>query len=127
MPLFHDVDYRVAAPGVRGAQLRSTAPYVNYSEIGKAEAPRGPPAADRAGGGVLHVPIAGSFPSLDPSLTDTLEQTECLTSIFETLTWAQDGVAGDAVARLRDPRRERRPRGSVSACAPTSASTTAGG
>ena len=92
LPLFHDVDYRVAAPGVRGAQLRSTAPYVNYSEIGKAEATPGRAAMDRAGGGVLHVPIAGSFPLLDPSLTDTLEQTETMTTIFETLTWAQDGA-----------------------------------
>ena len=42
VPLFHEVDYRIAGPRVRGLQLRSAAPYVNYAELGKAEA-----AADR--------------------------------------------------------------------------------
>ena len=90
VPLFHDVDYRIAVPALRGVQLRSTAPYVSYSEIGKTAAPSRP-AAERIAGGTLHVPISGSVPSLDPSLTETLEQTEVLTSVFETLTWAQDG------------------------------------
>ncbi|MGH9390256.1 MAG: ABC transporter substrate-binding protein, partial [Vicinamibacteria bacterium] len=31
VPLFHDVDYRIASPNVRGLQLRSTPPYVNYA------------------------------------------------------------------------------------------------
>ncbi len=92
VPLFHDVDYRIATPGVRGVQLRSTAPYVNYSEIGKAEASTVRVALEGAGGGMLHAGITGNIRSLDPALTDTLEQTEVLTTIFETLTWAHDGV-----------------------------------
>jgi ABC-type transport system substrate-binding protein len=92
VPLFHDVDYRIAAPGVRGVQLRSTAPYVNYAEIGKAEASAMRPAEGAAGGGTLHFGITGTVRNLDPALSDTLEQTEVLTSIFETLTWAHDGV-----------------------------------
>ncbi|HTD51588.1 MAG TPA: ABC transporter substrate-binding protein, partial [Thermoanaerobaculia bacterium] len=36
VPLFHDVDYRIANANVRGLQLRSVAPYVNYAEVGKA-------------------------------------------------------------------------------------------
>jgi len=89
VPLFHDVDYRIASPRVRGLQLRSTAPYVNYAEIGKVEAPAPEAAAERLpGGGVLQVPIAGVVRSLEPSLTTTVEQAETLPSVFETLTRA---------------------------------------
>jgi ABC-type oligopeptide transport system substrate-binding subunit len=93
VPLFHDVDYRIANAAVRGIQLHSTAPYVNYSEIGKAAAPSAPAAPDRQlGGGVLHVPIQGVVRSLDPSLTVTVEQADALPSVFETLTWAAEGT-----------------------------------
>jgi ABC-type transport system substrate-binding protein len=89
VPLFHDVDYRIASPRVRGLQLRSTAPYVNYSEIGKVEAPALEAAAEGLpGGGVLQVPVAGVVRSLEPSLASTAEQSEVLTSVFETLTHA---------------------------------------
>ncbi|HJW13593.1 MAG TPA: ABC transporter substrate-binding protein [Thermoanaerobaculia bacterium] len=88
VPLFHDVDYRIASPRVRGLQLRSTAPYVNYAEIGKTEigTEAGPERA--TGGGVLQIPIAGVVRSLEPSLASTVEQTEVMPSIFETLTQA---------------------------------------
>jgi ABC-type transport system substrate-binding protein len=88
VPLFHDVDYRVASPAVRGLELRSRPPFVNYAEIGKAEsaAPAGAPAARPWAAGILHVPIPGSFPELDPALSDTFEQAETLSMIFETLT-----------------------------------------
>ncbi len=93
VPLFHDVDYRIGSPKVRGLQLRSTAPYVNYAEVGKAAAPAPRTAADRQpGGGTLHVPIQGVVRSLDPALSETLEQAEVLPSIFETLTWAVEGT-----------------------------------
>ena len=39
IPLFHDVDYRIGSPALRGLVLHSSAPYVNYAELGKAEAP----------------------------------------------------------------------------------------
>ena len=35
VPLFHDVDYRIASTSVRGLQLRGTAPFVNYTDLGK--------------------------------------------------------------------------------------------
>ena len=91
VPLFHDVDYRIAAPSVHGIQLHSTAPYVNYSELGKAASPAAAPDAG-AGGGILHVPIQGLVRSLDPSLTSTVEQADVLPSIYETLTWAMEGT-----------------------------------
>jgi ABC-type transport system substrate-binding protein len=93
VPLFHDVDYRIANPMVRGIQLHSTAPYVNYADLGKAAAPAAPAALDpQIGGGVLHVPIQGVVRSLDPSLTGTVEQADVLPSVFETLTWAIEGT-----------------------------------
>ncbi len=94
VPLFHDVDYRIGRPNVRGLQLRSTAPYVNYLELGKAtDAPSAAAAPDRQiGGGVLHVPIQGVVRSLDPSLTVTVEQADVLPSVFDTLTWAVEGT-----------------------------------
>ncbi|HWZ85425.1 MAG TPA: ABC transporter substrate-binding protein [Thermoanaerobaculia bacterium] len=93
VPLFHDVDYRVANPTVRGIQLHATAPYVNYAELGKAAAPALAPVSDKqVGGGVLHIPIQGVVRSLDPSLTVTVEQADALPSVFETLTWAAEGT-----------------------------------
>jgi len=88
IPLFHDVDYRIASPRVRGLQLRSTAPYVNYAEIGKAAARVEAGPERMAGGGVLHAPVPGVVRSLDPSLSATVEQAEVLPCIFETLTQA---------------------------------------
>ncbi|HEV8232007.1 MAG TPA: ABC transporter substrate-binding protein [Thermoanaerobaculia bacterium] len=87
VPLFHDVDYRIAAPSVRGLVLKSTAPFINYTEVGKASTPLWAAAPGRAAAeGVLHVPIAGVVRSLDPALTDTVEQAEVLPNVYETLT-----------------------------------------
>jgi ABC-type transport system substrate-binding protein len=93
IPLFHDVDYRIGSPGLRGLQLHSTAPYVNYAEVGKTEAPAVRTAPDRqVGGGILQVPIAGVVRSLDPSQATTVEQAEVLPQIFQTLTMAVEGT-----------------------------------
>jgi ABC-type transport system substrate-binding protein/serine/threonine protein kinase len=95
VPLFHEVDYRIAAPRVRGMQLRSTAPYVNYAELGKAEAaaaPDRPGPERRTGGGILQVPIAGVVRTLDPAQCETLEQSEVVPCLFETLTRALEGT-----------------------------------
>ena len=89
VPLFHDVDYRIASPRVRGLQLRSVAPYANYAEIGKVEAPSAAAAPERLPGtGILQVPIAGAVRSLEPAIATTAEQSEALASIYETLTKA---------------------------------------
>ena len=86
VPLFHDIDYRVAGPKVRGLTLRGTAPYVNYPQLGKLEQAEPAAEARRAGGGVIHVPIAGTVLTLEPTFVDTVEQSEVAPSIFETLT-----------------------------------------
>ncbi|MFY9551103.1 MAG: ABC transporter substrate-binding protein, partial [Thermoanaerobaculia bacterium] len=90
-PLFHDVDYRVGGPGLRGVQLRSTAPYVNYSEIGKATASSRIVPERAAAGGTLNIPIAGVLRSIDPGLAETVEQGEVLPNVFEPLTWPLEG------------------------------------
>jgi ABC-type transport system substrate-binding protein len=86
LPLFHDIDHRLAGPKVRGLKLQSSAPYVNYSELRKVEGARAPVDSIRAAGGVIQVPIAGVVSELDPALSETLEQGEVMPSVFETLT-----------------------------------------
>ena len=60
VPLFHDVDYRIAGPAVRGLQLRTTRP---VRQLRRARKGRGVAAAPRpsavTGGGILHVPDPG--------------------------------------------------------------------
>ncbi|HET7292315.1 MAG TPA: ABC transporter substrate-binding protein [Vicinamibacteria bacterium] len=86
VPLFHDVDYRLVGPKVRGLSLRGTAPFVNYPQIGKQEEAEPEAEPVRAAGGVLHIPIAGVVSTLDPARADTVENAEVSPSVFETLT-----------------------------------------
>jgi ABC-type transport system substrate-binding protein len=85
LPLFHDVDYRLANAKVAGLNLRGSAPYVNYAQMGKLESAKTSDSV-RAGGGILQVPVTGLLYKLDPSLAGTVEDAEVLPSIFETLT-----------------------------------------
>ena len=86
LPLFHDVDYRLANSKVLGLTLHGSAPYVNYAEIGKLESLAKATDALRAGGGTIEVPITGTLHRLDPSLAGIIEDAEVLPNIFETLT-----------------------------------------
>lgn len=86
LPLFHDVDYRLANAKVAGLNLRGSAPYVNYAQMGKLESGARLSDSVRASGGILHVPITGILYELDPSFAGTVEDAEVLPSIFETLT-----------------------------------------
>jgi ABC-type transport system substrate-binding protein/serine/threonine protein kinase len=86
IPLFHDVDYRLANSRVLGLTLHGSAPYVNYAEIGKLETGSKATDTQRAGGGTIEVPITGTLRELDPALAGTVEDAEVLPSIFETLT-----------------------------------------
>ncbi|HEY5446163.1 MAG TPA: ABC transporter substrate-binding protein, partial [Pyrinomonadaceae bacterium] len=86
LPLFHDVDYRLANAKVAGLNLRGSAPYVNYAQMGKFESSANASESVRAGGGILQVPITGTLYHLDPSLAGTVEDAEVLPSVFETLT-----------------------------------------
>ncbi|MFZ0063879.1 MAG: BREX system ATP-binding domain-containing protein [Pyrinomonadaceae bacterium] len=86
IPLFHDVDYRLANSKVLGLTLHGSAPYVNYAEIGKLESGGKATDTQRAGGGTIEVPITGTLRELDPAMAGTVEDAEVLPSIFETLT-----------------------------------------
>jgi ABC-type transport system substrate-binding protein len=90
VPLFHDVDYRVASPSVRGLNLRNTPPFVSYREIGKVEIASAPRVG--AGGGTITVPIAGVVESLEPTLASITEVAEAIPNVFETLTRHTDGA-----------------------------------
>ncbi|MGI8732588.1 MAG: ABC transporter substrate-binding protein [Pyrinomonadaceae bacterium] len=86
LPLFHDVDYRLANSKVLGLTLRGSAPYVNYAEVSRLESVAKATDALRAGGGTIEVPITGTLDHIDPSLAGTVEDSEVLPSVFETLT-----------------------------------------
>jgi ABC-type transport system substrate-binding protein len=92
VPLFHDIDYRLASPRVRGLRLSSTHPYVNYSDLGIAESPGVVPDTRRAGAGVVHVPVPDAIMSLDPVQQTFAELADVLPAVFETLT-SQRGLA----------------------------------
>ncbi len=84
IPLFHEIDYRLAAPSVRGVVLSSTPPFVSYGDVSKVRAERAPHAA--VAGGAISVPIPGIVNSLDPSVADSYEAAEVVGNVFETLT-----------------------------------------
>ncbi|HLA11415.1 MAG TPA: BREX system ATP-binding domain-containing protein, partial [Pyrinomonadaceae bacterium] len=86
LPLFHDVDYRLANSKVVDLNLRGSAPYVNYVDIAKAASVTQATEAVRQRGGVVQVPITGTIHRLDPSLASTVEDAEMMPIIFETLT-----------------------------------------
>ncbi len=90
IPLFHEVDYRIAAAGVLGVALRSSPPFLNYPEIGKSSAPE-TQTGHEWGGGVLQIPVGGVMTDLDPASMATFEQAETIPLVFETLTRDVEG------------------------------------
>jgi ABC-type transport system substrate-binding protein len=90
IPLFHDVDVRAAAAGIVGARLGSAPPYVNYAELAKEAARPSAPSARK--GAVLRIPIAGRVADLDPVTAWTVEQSEVIPNVFETLTRDVEGA-----------------------------------
>ena len=58
----------------RGVNLRGSAPYVNYADIGKLESAGAATEALRASGGTIQVPITGAFHRLDPSFATTVKR-----------------------------------------------------
>ena len=87
LPLFHDIDYRLAGPAVRGLRLGNTPPYVDYRRLGRrleddAELPPSRVAVQ----GRARIPLVGRVETLDPVLATSLEQAEVVPNVFETLT-----------------------------------------
>ena len=99
LPLFHDIDCRVCSPVVRGLQLRSSAPYINYDAVGVSRRDRESGEAP-VRGGVLHVPMMYEIETLDPAFTGDPWHTYLVNSVFETLTRTNDrGVVVPWLAR----------------------------
>jgi ABC-type transport system substrate-binding protein len=90
-PLFHEIDYRVASPKVRKLVLRSTPPYVNYSELSKTETVT-ERVVRKATGGTLRIPSIAQLNSMDPMQMVTGSEANLHSTIFETLTQAVEGA-----------------------------------
>ena len=92
LPLFHDVDYRIAQPTVRGLHLNPLLPHVQYARLGKAPDPgqRGTEPARTAGRGEIHVPSPHRIDALDPVGGQFFEHYELLANVFETLTRVEE-------------------------------------
>jgi ABC-type transport system substrate-binding protein len=84
LPLFHGVDYRIAGPRVRGLELTGGSPQVDYAKVAIAEGGLAPTTAGRSK--VLRVPMVGTIDSLNPIAHRSVEQSETLPAVFETLT-----------------------------------------
>jgi len=98
IPLFHEVDYRIAQSWVKDLRLESVAPFIDYRGIGLGE--RRETAAVSRGRGILNVPCEYALGELTPGDPDA---SEILSNVYETLFRALDGarpapwLAADAV------------------------------
>jgi ABC-type transport system substrate-binding protein len=93
LPLFHETNYRIPGPRVRGLVLRTSPPYANYREMGKAgeDAPGRGTAA--AGKGTVRIPVTGDVTrTLDPLLSNHVDEAEVQSTLFETLTRLDEGA-----------------------------------
>ena len=87
LPLFHEIDYRVAGPRVRGLKLQSTMSYVNYMEVAKAQGERTVHTRGTQGG-VVQIPDTTEMTHLEPTKAFYFIEHEVFLSVFETLTRA---------------------------------------
>ncbi|MCP4658058.1 MAG: protein kinase [bacterium] len=88
LPLFHDVDYRIASPRVHGLSLRNTHSYVNYAQLGV----RVPPVVPDPPIGAIRVAIASPVETLDPAVGSLSDYHEVIPNVFETLTRVDEGA-----------------------------------
>jgi len=93
LPLFHETNYRIPGPRVRGMNLLNTPPYVNYRELAKAEEEISRREAVSRGKGMLSIPVLGLIAqSLDPMRATHIDEAEVGSCIFETLTRVEEGA-----------------------------------
>ena len=90
-PLFHDVNYRLAAPYIRHLALSNTVPFVNYSELTK-EPKTEPTRVTRSERGTIRAPIIGSLHTMDPCLHTTVAEAFASSMVFEPLTRTAEGA-----------------------------------
>lgn len=92
LPLFHDVDYRIASPRVLGLHLGNTVPYVDYARLAKAAQLPEPASPNLSKSAEIHVPIASSIASLDPAGLNLADLMEVISPIYEPLTRLAEGT-----------------------------------
>lgn len=94
LPLFHDVDYRVMGPQVRGLELLSSPPYVESTRLAKitveATPPTEPPPLRRLD--PIRVAVSVAPENLDPGWNLQIESAEIFRNVFETLIRLEDGL-----------------------------------
>ena len=90
-PLFHEIDYRVASPKIRRLTLRSSPPYVNYSELSKTEMVF-EPVVRKTHGGTLRIPSIAELKTFNPASMVTGSESSLFSTVFETLTQAAEGA-----------------------------------
>lgn len=84
LPLFHDVDYRIAHPNVRGLRLLRHPPYVDYRSLSKVgTSPSG--SGEMRHHSILRCPLPSPIYSLDPLEASLAEVAEVVPNVFETL------------------------------------------
>ncbi|HET9767320.1 MAG TPA: ABC transporter substrate-binding protein, partial [Thermoanaerobaculia bacterium] len=109
VPLFHDLDCRVAGPRLRHVVLRGTLPFVGYAELAVGE----PPArhvARRGRRGALRIPSSGRMQTVDPAQTIFTWQANVIPTVFETLTRENEAaqIAPFLAARVEAAEQGRR-------------------
>ncbi len=94
MPMFHDIDYRIAGPRVRRMRMRNRAPFVNFDSLGLV--PSNDPVESSVRSfperGSLRIPLPGRMTSLDPCASTVSDTAEVIPIVFETLVRVEDGA-----------------------------------
>lgn len=91
LPLFHDVDCRIAGSRLRGVRLLAQAPFVDYARCGKTSA-GGEAGRERVRSGTLRAPLTEAVSDLDPLNANLLQLAEVVPNVFETLTRIDQGA-----------------------------------
>ncbi len=86
LPLFHEIDYRLASRRVRGVHLHPTAPYLRYAALGCAEPGEAEPQASTRSVRTLRVDLTNTVASLDPNHAVYVDEVEVTATVFECLT-----------------------------------------
>ena len=110
IPLFHDLNYRIKSPSVEGLKLKSTLPYVNYAEVGKAppedeESPSSTFELTTRSRREIHVAIPDCVETLDPTVGLFSDYAEVLGNVFECLTEESNAHIVPRLAEVFETRR----------------------
>lgn len=94
LPMFHDIDYRLPGPRVRGLRLLPSAPFVDYREIALVGERGDVESAVRTfpERGTVRVATTGRLDDLDPARSLLTDAAEIVPNVFETLLRVDDSA-----------------------------------